>query len=177
MLALAVELFRLDALWMRGAFYLDDMPVTTARGLIGIANGPGFVLTFWLRLPPVRVCGSEMWDTGRLAGIVVFWAGIGWLLDRRLAGMRAPLIHQRWLRGSLHALGFGAAVIFLGSALWEIHQELGVWEHMGEFLTSPRWRLMGREALHTGGVLWGSIYATYFGSKLLDFRSHRSGAP
>jgi len=44
MLAASALLLRLDARWMVGANYWDDMPVTSAWGLLALVNGPGFFL-------------------------------------------------------------------------------------------------------------------------------------
>ncbi len=169
-------LLYLDRLWMRGAGRWDDMPVTTAWGLIAVLNGPGFFLTPWLKLPAVHLFGETIYALGRLVGAGSYWLLVGWLIDRKLRRDVVPAVRPRWLLNSLYAVGFGVSTLFLCSALWEIHRDYIVWEHMGELLRSPRWRLIGREMLYIGGGIWGSIYAVYFGYKVLRVQRSSSRA-
>jgi hypothetical protein len=83
MFAATMTLFYLDGIWLRGAAVWDDMPVTTAAGLVVVLNGPATV--FNRGAMPVR-----------LLGVVVFWTWIGFLLDRRTRGVQTPVIRNDW---------------------------------------------------------------------------------
>ena len=171
--ATAVLLY-LNGLWMIGAGYWDDLPVTTAWGLARALNGPAYFLFLPLPIPAVHIFGVTSWESNVLPRVALFWAFLGWLAERRLRGIRAPLVRLRWLRGTLYAMGLGLALLFfLYGSILEVHRDWLVWLRLQELLNSPKRHLLGREVIEIGGALWGAVYVIYFGEKLLGWRGDR----
>ena len=168
MLTATAAFLRLDAVWMRGAAYWDDMPVTSAWGFLGLLNGPGFWLGQILR----ALIGDYV---GLSLGSVIFWAYSGFLIDRRLGGNRTPIIGKTWIRVLLHSLGLVVACLALAGAVTSLRfaftdfDKYSPWM-MNTFRSKSPWRtLLGRDVLAIAGIVWGLGYAQYFGKKLLSF--------
>ena len=112
MLVVTAILYHLDEVWGRGAARWDDMPVTSAWGLMMLLNGPGFVL------------GKIFSLSGKLLllGVASFWAWAGFLFDRRLRGITLPIIRRgRWLLlrvKSPRRILLGRQIITLGGFVW-----------------------------------------------------------
>jgi len=158
MLAASALLLRLDARWMVGANYWDDMPVTSAWGLLALVNGPGFFLFKFLD-------GSYV---VQLLGIAIFWGWTGFLLDRKIGGAPRLLTGRLWIRVFLHSLGFSFAFVFLLGAINNIRAHYGYtssWS-LGPILAYPKKTLVGREIIAVSAVIWGSAYVIYFSCKL-----------
>jgi hypothetical protein len=168
MLTATAAFLRLNTIWMGGAGYWDDMPVTSAWGLVALVNGPGFWLGQILRGPMGDYVGLAL-------ASVIFWTWSGYLVDRRLSGNRASMIRKTWIRVALYSLGLvtgclatvGAIVsphfVF---ALTHYHQYVG--SLVNTFRTKSPWMtLLGRDILVIAWMLWGLGYAGYFGKKLL----------
>ena len=155
-----VELVHLDRLWSIGAEYWDDMPVTTAYGLLGLLNGPAGL--FNPAILPIRII--------IVAG---FWCWMGFLLDRRLQGVKVPIIKNIWVRIALWSLGLAFSVFavltfyfFMRSQGW-FDSFANVQRLLHIFLNASPWRkLMGREVRAIAYLLWGSTFAVYFFYKL-----------
>jgi len=160
-LALTILLDRLDALWMIGAGKWDDLPVTSAQGLSALMNGPVSEF-FGFRAPAQWIF------------IGIFWAWVGWLVDRRFAGIAAPVLRLKWLRGSLYALGFALGALLLWHAFTESRfNGYYPWLLDRAFWHSPKAHLLGREITTLGEIVWGTICLFYFGSKLLGLSLRR----
>jgi hypothetical protein len=158
MLAAMAALIHLDRVWMRGASYWDDMPVTTAWGLITLLNGPAIFVTNW-----------APWPT-RVFAVGAFWACLGILLDRRVRGNRAPIIQNKALRILLFLLGFSVASLVALSALHSVwFQGFDVRRFVDVLLRGGVMRtLMGRTVQLFAGLVWGLGYTAYFALKLWD---------
>lgn len=162
MVALTVILSYLDSVWMVGAGKWDDLPVTSAWGLSVLINGPMSDFLGFAR--------PSEW-----ALIAAFWAWVGWLVDRRAAGIMAPVVRPKWLRISLYALGFAIGGLLLWQAyLTEAASGRFLFRHVSFLFSyalwnSPRAHLLGREISAVGEVIWGSFCSIYFANKL--FRS------
>lgn len=156
----------LDWFWSIGAAKWDDLAATSAQGLIILLNGP----VFWLLFPYLP--NGLDWIL-----IITFWAWIGWLIDRPLAGNRSIVIRPRWLRGSLYALGFALGVFFLWHAGSEIlFNRFYSYVMVRAFWESPHAHLMGREIETLAAAVWGLICVLCFGGKLLDLARKRPSA-
>lgn len=163
MVSVALLLSCLDKVWLRGAGVWDDMPVTTAQGLAALLIGPSPLII--AKLP------------ARLLGVAAFWTCLGFLLDRRLSGSRAPLIRNVRLRVVLYSLGFILALLFVWEGARHIsHAELAyLWRTLRS--SSPRRTLLGRELRTVALLLWGVGYTIYFSVKLWQVgRFGKSGA-
>jgi hypothetical protein len=162
-LIITMFLLHLDKIWLQKTRGVDQMYGTSAWGLVCLLIWPGLFLSFWLRYLPAIISGFYVYDWGRLGAGLLFWACIGWLLDRRLAGVVRPVVPSRWIRISLYTLGFAVAIYAL------VLGGLGV-VRMIPFVFPQlvsRWiYLMGPE-LNLAAAVWGLIGACYFGSKLL----------
>lgn len=157
--------YRLDARWMIGAGKWDDLPVTSAQGLSALMNGPVSGL-FGFRGPV------------QLIFIGISWAWVGWLVDRRLAGIATPVLRLKWLRRTLYALGFALGAFLLWHALAESQfNRYCPWLLNRALWRSPKAHLLGREISTLGGAVWGAIYLIYFGSKLLGLSLRRPSRP
>lgn len=153
---------------------LDDMPVVAAWGLAYLLNGPGFLLTKWLRLPVIRIFNHDVRDTGTLVGVALFWTWIGWLLDRRnnASEKQTPIIRPRWIRGLLYVLGLTYAGLTFFEAVFQIrNDELLRSNQLWTWLKTETVRdRLGRETIFLAALVWGSIYIVYFLQKLLLLR-------
>jgi hypothetical protein len=157
MAAVAVALFRLDGVWLIGASQWDDMPLTTARGLAAFLLGPVCLLISWkLSL--------------QLFGAVAFWSWLGFLLDRRLRGIRTPVIPVRWVRGLLFCLGLMLACLLAYEGLrsllrLDLHYLRFLWRTLKNS-ASPTRILLGHELLAVAQLSWGLVCAVYFSVEL-----------
>jgi len=83
MVGATAALLHFDKVWGRGAGYWDDMPITTAWGLLALLNGPGFWLSrffsFFASDAVVLLIGSG-----------AFWMWSGYLFDKRLKAFASP---------------------------------------------------------------------------------------
>ena len=166
MLVVTAILYHLDEVWGRGAARWDDMPVTSAWGLMMLLNGPGFVL------------GKIFSLSGKLLllGVASFWAWAGFLFDRRLRGITLPIIRRGWVRVVLYLVGLVLACLFLWQTVESWPSVFGGLEQMRWLLLrvkSPRRILLGRQIITLGGFVWGLGYAAYFSSKLWHFFADR----
>jgi hypothetical protein len=153
----AVALFRLDGVWLIGASQWDNAPLTTARGLAAFLLGPVSLLFSW-RL------------SIQLLGTVAFWSWLGFLLDRRLRGIRTPVIQARWARGLLYSLGLILACLLGYEGLrfrqmFDLHYLHYLWRALRNS-ASPSRRLLGHELVAVAQLGWGLICAVYFSIKL-----------
>ena len=160
---LTFALLRLDRIWMKGAFHLDDMPVTTARGLIALLNGPGFLVG--------RILADLVENDIGLIGAAIFWAWLGYLLDRKFRGVRDPVLRRKWLRLALYVLGLAFACLTFLAAAWHPYNGFidsqWVWRMWRILRSDSPWRrLLGREFLAIAAIFWGIGYTIYFGHKL-----------
>lgn len=154
---------------------IDDMPVVSAWGFAWALNGPGFLVTQWLPLSPIHVLGEDIYDAGRLVGVVLFWTWIGRALERRTRRTRRqePLIRKRWIRALLYLFGLFVAGLCLFETISQIRND-DVWlsGQLWMVLKNHKLRdLMGREIIAVGWLVWGSVYAVYFFRKLLNLRT------
>jgi len=159
-------LLRLDKFCLVKARGVDDMPVSTAWGLICLLNWPAFSLTFWPRWAYFEFFGLDSWDWGRLIAALSFWALIGWLLDRKLSGSVGPIIRRRWLRICLCTLGLLIALLALGIGILETIGNGYMWVHFREVLRSNWVYVLGREINSLAPAIWGVIFSSYFANKL-----------
>jgi hypothetical protein len=169
MAATAVLLLHLDGVWSRDSGKWDHMAVTTAQGLAVLLAGPGCLL-------PTASLSLQLF------GAVVFWGWLGFLLDRRLRGLRAPIIRTPWLRGVLYSLGFVLACVSVheGSPLLRLlNAEYAGYRH-NLWLTlrsaSPLRTLLGRDLITIAEFIWGAGYVLYFGVKLWQLATGRQGS-
>lgn len=159
---LELWLWHLDRLWAIGAAKWDDTAVTSAQGLSVLLNGPVAEFLRW-------------WTPTGLVYISIFWAGVGWLTDRRLAGNRTAAVGPRWLGRSLCAVGFALGALLLFHAVSEVLLnrcypyllDRAFWE-------SPHAHLLGRELTTLAEVIWGLICVMYFGKSLLSLTLKRT---
>jgi hypothetical protein len=169
MLTATLALFYLDQIWLKGAGKWDDMPATSAWGMAALLNGPGFYVTLWLELPTVHILGESIHDLGRLFGVGVFWAWIGYLLERKLRGIRNSTIRNHWARVILYILGFAiACLLVMAGAQGLSHFDARYMHFLWQVLQSPtpRRRLLGRELFSIAALAWGIGYAAYFAIQL-----------
>lgn len=142
---------------------------------VQVINGPGF----FLPSPFARLDANFDWF--RLPGVALFWAWLGWGLDRRIRGIRSSTIEFSLRRVIFFAAMTGLAMVFTWGFLKSLHtQDLLPSEmrfHL--FWGSVSWR----NKLHlteTGfyvGLIWSVLYVFYFGYKLLStLRQRRDGA-
>ena len=134
-----------------------------ARLFAILLTGPGFLLSFWM--PGIYVSG-KYYEVGRLLGVAFFWAGIGWLLDRRLRGLRTPVIPPRWIR----ALLYSGLLTFSITVIWALLSGL----QSQEMLPAPLlWRILEVFGLRASvlnqyaDLCWAVVGVVYFGSKLV----------
>jgi hypothetical protein len=167
-----IALLHLDQVWLEKTRRMDDMPITSAWGLICFLNWPALFLTFWLRwVPDVPILGVySLYDCERLVASLAFWACLGWILDRRLAGLATPIITSKPIRIGSYILGFSVALyaMFAGasaSAWWLLHL---LW-----FMKSRWIYLMGRELNSFAAAVWGLVGTIYFCNKLFGAKFRR----
>ena len=165
MVPISAILGHLDSVWLIGAGKWDDLPVTSAQGLSALINGP--VSEFLGFRTPME------WML-----IGVFWIWVGWLADRRIAGNRAPLVHYRWIRKSLYALGFALGALLLSHPILTLRSS-GFYSYLlnRPFWSSPRVHLLGREITALAEIIWGTFCCFYFGNKLLGLTLKRPPSP
>jgi hypothetical protein len=121
--------------------------------LVKVLDGPGYYLTGWF--------GGE---AGRLLGVAILWFWLGWGLDRRLRGLRRPVIRSAWARAVAYLLLLSLAFLFTLAASLQVQMhgppfDPGTWKWV---------RFMGLRASIVGdyvAVGWGAIYIVYFGRK------------
>jgi hypothetical protein len=145
---------------------MDDMPSSTAWGVICFLNWPAMILSNILAAL-TRSRGIFPYDWGRLAVGLLFWTYAGWLLDRRLVGVATPVVRSRTLRTALHATGFAAALLAFCGGILETDRSRVVWAHIIDLVKSARVYLLGREINTLGAVFWGLLGIAYFGNKML----------
>lgn len=178
MLLATIGLLYLGKICLQKGRGADDMPVSTAWGLICLLNWPSMFITFWLRFLPPSIFGFYVYnwyDWERLTAVLLFWACMGWLLDRRLTGVLSPVVRSKSIRVSLHTVGLLIALYaFVYSGL-EVIGAIIVWFPVLSGLLKSRWiYLLGRPLSSLGGALWGLIGTLYFGNKLLRSRTQSS---
>jgi hypothetical protein len=125
-----------------------------ARVLNGIVNGPGFYLTWFLRVP--RSLDRDLdYDGNRLLGIVLFWFCIGQSLDGRGStqslGRRHPIpIGVLSTFGALVCgfFGIGLGVTKFGEAIsWKV---------------IATWPLRSSDSMALALVVWLLVLCGYF---------------
>jgi hypothetical protein len=118
-----------------------------------VLDGPGYYLTGWFD-----------GEAGRLLGVAIFWFWLGWGLDRRLHGIRQPVIRSALARAVVYLLLLSLASAFTLAAFSEVHMHGPPFDPW-----TWRWvRAMGLRASILGAyvaVAWGAIYVVYFGRK------------
>ena len=166
---LTLGLIHLDRLWMKGAGKWDDMPVTTAHGLIGLVNSP-----FCLVLASLA---GESYNSTLLVFALMWWGSLGWLLDRRLQ-RAAHLIKIGWARAGALSLGLAVSGMMLLLVLVYVRSTMLPGTELKKYISFillgpfPR-RLLGRETLVLAGVVWWGGFAIYFASKLCRMVARR----
>jgi hypothetical protein len=162
-LAVTIALSYLDHFWSRRDGLWDYLPVTTAQGLAALLTGPSPLVV--AKLP------------ARLMGVAVSWAWLGFLLDRRLSGLREPIIRNEWLRPSLYFLGLILALSFAWEGSRLLHTSRAELDFLWRVLMSPSARraLLGRELTTAAQFLWGVGFAVYFSAKLSRGVSEKAG--
>ena len=141
-----------------------------ARLFAELLNGPGFFLTY--RLRGIQLFGQDVYDFGRLVGVVIFWTWIGWALDRRLAGIRMPIIKLRWLRASIYAVLVGLVALFIGAVLSDLHSlqmlpSTLLWAHL------RTWGLHASVLARYVMLAWAAVGFVFFSKQMLTaFKTH-----
>lgn len=175
MLAITVFLFHLDRLWMIGASRWDDLPETSAVGLMALLEGPA--LWIWHLL--LAASGDRL-SLILLDNVVIylsallFWSWIGVHLDRRRQRNFQPILCAVWLRVALNVLAIAVSLLFLYEGLRAAIELNGLairllWECM--ISNSPKRILLGREITDVAYALWRllvlRIAHTTYGRRLL----------
>ena len=142
-----------------------------ARLFAQLLNGPSFYFAVWRG--GFEAFGLYFSDVGRLPAIVLFWYWVGWVLDRRVRGNRAPFVRSRLLRGILYGALLGLSCLFAGLVLEQLRS------HM--LFPSVLWFYMVHVGLRSSALgfcvalLWACAFVVYFGWKLiitLDSAAH-----
>jgi hypothetical protein len=134
-----------------------------------LLNGPIFYLS--PRLGGFNAFGVYLPDVGRLLGIALFWAWVGWALDRRLLGA-TPFVRSRLLRGTL----YGGMLLLTCLFAWALHDYLEL--HM--LLPSQLGHSLVFMKLHSSMLglyamfLWVAGFAFYFARKFVVTLTRRS---
>jgi hypothetical protein len=92
-----------------------------ARLFSELLNGPGFDVT--LLVPGVTLFGRHLYDFGRLIGVAIFWAWIGWGLDGRFRGTSKTIIRAAWVRAGIYAVLLAFCVLFIWATLSDLHSD------------------------------------------------------
>jgi hypothetical protein len=138
-----------------------------ARFFEQLLNGPGFYF-------PIRFGTTMNGDFARLVSVALFWMWIGWALDRRLRGIRSPIIRARFLRAVSYSALLGLALFFA----WEFFHYLDI-HHL--FPSRNRWKvflvigLRDSALAFYAGLGWSVACSLHFGRKLIA--TLKSGAP
>ncbi|HET6181660.1 MAG TPA: hypothetical protein VFE61_32375 [Candidatus Sulfotelmatobacter sp.] len=164
MVAITIILSHLDSVWRVGAGKWDDLPITTAQGLIVLLNGPAAV-------------PRGLKTLAQLPEVPVFWAWFGYLLDRRLRGLQKPVVRNRSVRVVLYCLGFILACLFAWEGISHLRMFDArliryVWRALEN--SSSRRTLLGGLLMPIADSMWGLGYAVYFSVKLWRFATHPS---
>jgi hypothetical protein len=134
-----------------------------ARLFAQLLNGPSFYFTVWTG--GFEAFGLYFSDVGRLPGIVLFWYGVGWVVDRRLGGTRAPFVGSRLVRATLYSALLGVSCLFLGIILE------GLRSH--RLFPSVLWSYIVHVGLCSSALklyvllLWAFAFVFYFGWKMV----------
>jgi hypothetical protein len=162
MLAITLFLFHLDRLWMIGAFRWDDLPATSALGLMALLDAPA--LWIWRLLSMSRASWILPPGVGISLSTLLFWSWVGLHLDRRRQRDFEPILSAVWLRAALYALAIAVSLLFLYAGLKATIELHGLkirllWECM--ISRSPKRILLGREITDVAYVLWGTVCVAY----------------
>jgi hypothetical protein len=134
-----------------------------ARLFAQLLNGPSFYFTVWTG--GFEAFGLYFSDVGRLPGIVLFWYGVGWALDRRLSGTRAPFVGSRILRATLYGALLGLSCLFT-AAIFEVLRS-------HRLFPSVLWFYIVHLGLRSSALglyvalFWAFAFVFYFGWKMV----------
>jgi len=134
-----------------------------ARLLAQLLNGPSFYFTVWTG--GFEAFGLYFSDVGRLPGIVLFWYGVGWALDRRLSAARASFVGSRLVRATLYGAFLGLSCL-LTAIIFEALRS-----HM--LFPSVLWFYIVHVGLRSSALglyvvlLWAFAFVFYFGWKMV----------
>ena len=141
-----------------------------ARLFAQLLNGPSFYFTVWTG--GFEAFGLYFSDVGRLPGIVLFWYGMGWALDRRLGGTRAPFVGSRLVRATLYGALLGLSCLFTAIIFEALRS------HM--LFPSVLWFYIVHVGLRSSALnlyvllLWAFAFVFYFGWKIVITLTSRS---
>lgn len=174
-LGVTIVLLRLDEICLVKGRGADDMPVSSAWGLLCLLHWPVFFLTsFGSRWMNGEFLGLNLYVEVHVAAALLFWALMGWLLDRKLAGRIDPLIRSRAIRIGLYTLGLLVALFALLVGIPETIGYARTWIHFNEILRSKWIYLLGREINSLAAAIWGLTSTLYFGNRLLGLTLKRA---
>jgi hypothetical protein len=163
MFAITEFLFHLDRRWMIGASRFDDLPETSALGLIALLEAPALWIWHFLYIPRVSWILLPP-GIGTSLCTLLFWFWVGLHLDRRRRGNFEPILRAVWLRAALYVLAIAVSLLFLYVSLRETVSLNGLairllWE--GMISNSPKRILLGREITDIAYMLWGTACVAY----------------
>jgi hypothetical protein len=134
-----------------------------ARLFVQLLNGPSFYFTVWTG--SFEAFGLYFSDVGRLPAIVLFWYGVGWALDRRLSGTRAPFVGSRLVRVILYGVLLAVSCLFLGIILEALRSH--------RLFPSVLWFYIVHVGMRSSALkfyvllLWAFAFVFYFGWKMV----------
>jgi hypothetical protein len=134
-----------------------------ARLFAQLLNGPSFYFTVWAG--GFEAFGLYFSDAGRLPGTVLSWYGVGWTLDRRLSGTRAPFVGSRLVRATFYGALLGLSCLFVAIILEAL------WSH--RLFPPVLWFYIVRVGLRSSALnlyvllLWAFAFVFYFGWKMV----------
>jgi hypothetical protein len=167
--SLTILAARQDAAFWKAHPGISDTPwefQPPARFFEQLLNGPGYYVPF-----PFFYYSNGHADFARLPGIALFWMWIGWALDRRLRGVRSPVIRSRSRRVTSYLALFGLASFFAWRYFtnmrltWPFPSMLP-WQVLKAIAANPfylHYSLLGMYV----GLAWAVSYAIYFVWKLI----------
>jgi hypothetical protein len=130
-----------------------------ARFFEQLLNGPGFYF-------PIRFGTTLNGDFARLVSVALFGTWIGWALDRRLRGVRSPIIRSRFLRAASYSALLGLALFFA----WEFFHYLDIHQLLP---SRNMWQVLLVVGLRESalafyaGLGWSAAFTLHFAWKLI----------
>jgi hypothetical protein len=136
-----------------------------ARLLMQLLSGPSFLFRVWFG--GFHAFGLYFADLGCLPFVALFWFWVGWGLDRRIAGNRAPWIKSRLFRGML----YGAMLTLTCLFGWAVLHSLKLQSLLPP--SSMAWRTLKILKLRSHALgeyamlLWTMLFIFYFARKFV----------